>query len=435
VSDADKAKVFALVEEGDSDGLQDLLKEGVSPNFIDDESNTPLIKAAEGEAGCLEVLVGHGTNVSINHQNLEGMTALMKASAYGDTDCVEILLEHNADKTLKNKAGQTAIDIARDEDQQDVLCKLDPSTVREPEPPPPPTEPKGRRGSVSSESHDKNAKVDLSKVPVVPKSDEQKATIHAIIADNILFKSLDKKSKQTIVDAMSEKRVSAGETVINQGESGDFYYIVDSGNFNCFVKMDGFEAPGKQVMQYSRGGAFGELALMYSAPRAATVVCAEDAVLWAVDRETFRMLILSLMVEKRKRLTDALAKTPLLSGLGDSERAGLADMCEDIYFKAGDLIIKEGESGSSFYILLEGSCIAFQKNASGDKVTVMDYKGGDYFGELAILGTSSPSRRASIEVTSDDCHCVQISEAVFGRMLGAFRSQMEERAKQYQAHV
>lgn len=360
----------------------------------------------------------------------------MKATAYGDAECVEILLEHGANKTLKNKAGQTAIDIAKEEDQDECLMKLDPSAeVKAPEPPPPPAGDKARRGSVSSESHNKDAKVDLSKVPVVPKSDEQKAVIHGIIAENILFKSLDKKAKETIVNAMSEKTVKSGEFVITQGEAGDFYYIVDSGTFECFVKMEGFEAPGKLVMTYSHGQAFGELALMYNAPRAATVKCKDDAVLWAVDRETFRMLIMSMMIEKRKRLEASLKEVQLLKPLGATEIGGLADMCEDVYFKTGDLIIKEGATGASFYILLEGSAIAFQKDSSGAKVTVMDYKLGDYFGELAILGTGSPLRRASIEVTSTDCHCVQISEAVFSRMLLRFRTEMEEHAKSYSAHV
>ena len=45
-----------------------------------------------------------------------------------------------------------------------------------------------------------------------------------------------------------------------------------------------------KVASRDPGTCFGELALMYNAPRAATVVATSDAVLWAVDRYTIRSL-------------------------------------------------------------------------------------------------------------------------------------------------
>ena len=53
------------------------------------------------------------------------------------------------------------------------------------------------------------------------------------------------------------------------------------------------EFPGEKVMSYEAATAFGELALMYNQPRAASVRALEDSVLWSVERSTFRMLILN----------------------------------------------------------------------------------------------------------------------------------------------
>ncbi len=88
--------------------------------------------------------------------------------------------------------------------------------------------------------------------------------------------------------------VRQGATIIKQGDVGDFFYVVDRGHCDIFVSGVGkvrrrfrsvarrpflmltdavfFARVGTQVMEVSKGGSFGELALMYDAPRAATVV-------------------------------------------------------------------------------------------------------------------------------------------------------------------
>ena len=57
---------------------------------------------------------------------------------------------------------------------------------------------------------------------------------------------------------MSEKSVAKGVNLIQQGAVGDFFYIVDKGAFDVFVKN---ENEGKPVFKYREGGAFGELAV------------------------------------------------------------------------------------------------------------------------------------------------------------------------------
>jgi cAMP-dependent protein kinase regulator len=63
---------------------------------------------------------------------------------------------------------------------------------------------------------------------------------------------------------MFEKRVTAGEVIIKQGDEGDNFYVVDEGVFEILIN-------DKKVVEVTTGGSFGELALMYNTPRAATV--------------------------------------------------------------------------------------------------------------------------------------------------------------------
>ncbi len=61
--------------------------------------------------------------------------------------------------------------------------------------------------------------------------------------------------------------------------------------------------------------------------------------------------------------------------------------------EAGSYICKEGDSSTNFYLLIEGEACA-QKLLEGVNKNVMDYKSGDYFGELALL--NNQPRAASI---------------------------------------
>ena len=74
---------------------------------------------------------------------------------------------------------------------------------------------------------------------------------------------------------MAEKPVDAGFHVIDEGDDGDFFYIIESGKFDIYKKVDGEE---KLLGSYDGKGSFGELALMYNAPRAATIVSNTDSV-------------------------------------------------------------------------------------------------------------------------------------------------------------
>jgi len=81
------------------------------------------------------------------------------------------------------------------------------------------------------------------------------------------------------------------------------------------------------VCHYRSGGSFGELALMYNAPRAATITCCAGSVtdagaaecesgqpgaaLWCVDRDTFRRVIVLSRAARRSGYERSLAGVPL----------------------------------------------------------------------------------------------------------------------------
>jgi cAMP-dependent protein kinase regulator len=98
-----------------------------------------------------------------------------------------------------------------------------------------------------------------------------------------MFKALNKDELDIVIDAMAEKKISPGEVVIKQGDAGAVLYVVEEGQLDCFKRFAQDEKP-KYLKTYEPGEAFGELALLYNAPRAATITAKTAALLWELDR-------------------------------------------------------------------------------------------------------------------------------------------------------
>merc|ERR1712125_300412 len=102
----------------------------------------------------------------------------------------------------------------------------------------------------------------------------------------------------------------------------------------------------------------GELALLYNAPRSATVVAAEPSVLWSIDRTTFNVLVNDALRRVRDRRIAFLRSVEIFHGLGPEELARLADVLREREYGDGVYIIQDGEEGNDFFILEKGRAVA-----------------------------------------------------------------------------
>jgi len=69
------------------------------------------------------------------------------------------------------------------------------------------------------------------------------------------------------------------------------------------------------VHTYEHKGSFGELALLYNMPRAATIKAKSDGLLWAMDRQIFRRIVLKSAFKKRKMYEELIEVVPMLKTL------------------------------------------------------------------------------------------------------------------------
>ncbi|EEQ33826.1 hypothetical protein McanMca71_003829 [Microsporum canis] len=278
----------------------------------------------------------------------------------------------------------------------------------------------GRRTSVSAESlNPTSSGTDSWTPPHHPKTPAQLSRLQAAVSSNFLFAHLDDDQFKTVLDALVEKPVPAKDIkVITQGDAGDFFYIVESGHFDIHIHPSGTAQPGghaglgAKVASIGPGGAFGELALMYNAPRAATVISTEPSTLWALDRITFRRILMDSAFQRRRMYEAFLEEVPLLSSLKPYERSKIADALDTIKRPSGATIIAEGEPGESFYLLESGEAVAYKSGIDGP---VKEYRRGDYFGELALL--DDKPRQATV-VSKTEVKVAKLGRDGFKRLLG-----------------
>jgi cAMP-dependent protein kinase regulator len=300
-----------------------------------------------------------------------------------------------------------------------------------------------RRNSVSSESHNKGEA--QKEFPVHEKKPDQELRIFNIISKSILLKHLDTGPIQIVTKAMFEHKVAPGECVMKQGEDGDNFYIIDEGVCDIFVKgidaitpdtKDGpqtHEEFGGRVQICGQADSFGELALMYNAPRAATVVAREEMTLWALDRTTFRSMVMGQAISKRSKHSKFLEGVKLLSTLTQSERETVIDNMEEEIFEEGDEIITQGDSGSKFYIVTEGDVVITQTpEGEEEPKEVGRVSQGAYFGEVALL--TNQTRLATCTATSK-VSCVTLERKVFTRVMGNLRDLLRRDMALYNSYI
>lgn len=289
---------------------------------------------------------------------------------------------------------------------------------------------KGARGSVSAESYGVFNKKGIYIPEVHPKSDEVKGRIRDRLSQAFMFSSLDETEKNIVINAMQECTFKAGEQVIKQDEEGSVLYCIDSGTLNCYRRMKSEDPEDTFLKTYEPGEAFGELALLYNAPRAATILAETDSICFSLGRDCFNNIVKESAIKRRKRYDEFVQKIEILNDLNTYERGKFTDCMATDEFKKDEFIIKQGELGDKFYFIEEGTCVATKKGGDNEEEkTVFEYKENDYFGELALLHETP--RAASIKVTSEYAIVGVIDRSAFKRLLGPLEDLLKRNSDKY----
>mmetsp|Transcript_588 Transcript_588/g.1217 ORF Transcript_588/g.1217 Transcript_588/m.1217 type:complete len:787 (+) Transcript_588:181-2541(+) len=235
---------------------------------------------------------------------------------------------------------------------------------------------------------------DAFEAPVHPKSDQDTAFLDNALGSNFIFSDLSDRERKMLIDAMQKETAEEGDMIIKQGEEGDFFYICQSGKIN-------FICDGRAVGSCGAGGSFGELALLYDSPRAASCMAGADTILWKVDQGTFRHLLARSAKELEGNITEVLSKIDLFKDLDRQTIAKFADTLNTMKFQEGQRIVEKGQKGDVFYIVKNGQVRVHDIGLGDASFDDEVHEAGYWFGERALM-TGAPRAATVTAMTEVD---------------------------------
>jgi CRP-like cAMP-binding protein/Zn-dependent protease len=177
--------------------------------------------------------------------------------------------------------------------------------------------------------------------------------------------------------------VRPGEPIFRQGDRPDAFYVVRRGTVQ--IEDEDPETGDTRVLRaMARGESFGEMGLLGSHRRQATVRAVDDVELFAVDKGTFdRLLAEDMRAPDFAHTMQALAELRELSvfhALDSEQLNAILEHGEWITAVHGDRLVTQGEPGDRFYAIESGRAEIIRDGAVIDSVSK-----GMYFGEVALL--------------------------------------------------
>ena len=270
---------------------------------------------------------------------------------------------------------------------------------------------KKKNGKVSITAKDKDVNYEKKVLELIHEKNAEKEDydlIYDIISKHFFLQTLNHQAKDEIIISMSLYRVKEGKTLYNQGYSGNYWYIVKSGELERLYNK-------KLIGILKTGDSFGERALMNGAPRSNSVIAKTDCLLWGLRRQVFRKIlefIFTSNYEQNMKFLDGINMP-----LDTTFKSIMANnLIQEIYLK-DQYICKEGEFASCMYIIKDGEveCI------KDDKI-IRTLKKGDNFGQKALL--EGEIRSLDVKAKTD-CKIYSISVEFFKNQFGEnFREQL-----------
>ena len=254
------------------------------------------------------------------------------------------------------------------------------------------------------------------------KTPEETAFLLAALPRNFVFEHVAPGVLEKLIGSFEPCEITpAGTVIIQQGDpTGDYFYVLKEGSVDFLVN-------GVKVGSASDAGAsFGELSLLYSAPRAATVqTTAPQVRLYRLDQITFRSILQQQQVSQLSERMAVLRQVQFLKDLDDYSLYKVAAVATEQTFGEGTVIVHKGDTNADIcYILVQGEVCCSEISVGGgasasstcqyENVTL--HKVGDYFGERALM-TGEP-RAATVTATSAAVTCFTIDKTTFLTVLG-----------------
>jgi ATP-binding cassette, subfamily B, bacterial HlyB/CyaB len=251
-----------------------------------------------------------------------------------------------------------------------------------------------------------------------------------------LFKMHSDQELAELLKAVELRRLHSGQLVFDEGDSGDFFYIVYSGRIRILIRKEDRKEVSLGVI--TTGGHFGETALITNAPRNAFARAVEESVLLAISKATFHESLLATP-EQRDYFERFIQSSSIhrfvrtctdLSAVPAQELRELVLNFQPESFRAGQVVFRQGDPADKFYLIERGKAKVVR--TEGGKQSLINFlHDGDFFGEKALI--ENRGRHADI-ICMTDCQLFSLNREAFEAMLqksSRLRQVLEDRLRSY----
>ena len=213
--------------------------------------------------------------------------------------------------------------------------------------------------------------------------------LHQALAKRVMvLPYLDK--LHLFVNAMEVEDILQGQTIIKQGDDGDYFYVIEMGEVDIVVD-------GKVVAEASVGEVFGELALLYAGKRTASCIAKTKCKLWKIDSLNFRSLIDEANSENQG-IFNFLSTKPLFSGVPPRQVVEITEAARVTLFDDYDRIYCCNDEAAAIFYIMKGSVVIYDTVSKSKNML----SAGELFGHTDILAgslrTSSATAAGNVEV-------------------------------------
>jgi cAMP-dependent protein kinase regulator len=231
-----------------------------------------------------------------------------------------------------------------------------------------------------------------------------------------LLSDLPPAAFMSLVRKLHLQRVPPGTVVVREGEPGASMFIVVQGRVE--VTRQGEGGRPTVVAEMTSGAFFGEMALVSSSPRLATVTARQETLLMELTRDLVDGLcadhpeVRPVLEEfHRKRLVaNVLRASPLFHAL-PAERSGpVVEAFETLNVTTGEVLLRQGLPGDGLYLVLRGRCQAVVVEDGEAEKPLSQMAEGDVFGEISLY-FDTPATATVRALTP--CVLLRLSRAAF----------------------
>jgi CRP-like cAMP-binding protein len=237
---------------------------------------------------------------------------------------------------------------------------------------------------------------------------------------------LEPDSLRAVLASLQVKRVAQGQQVFRQGEPGTSLFLVALGQLQVATTLN--TGAQRELARLHENSLFGEMALVTSQARGASVTAVEDATVLELDRAALDRVRASLpsievalaRFTRERLIKNLLATSPLFTPFTREQQKQLLQRFEGTEVDAGVTVIRQGEAGQGLYIVLTGEmtveALADPSVPVAEPIALGKLQPGDIFGEMSLL-TDQPTS-ATVRATVP-CTLLFLPRLYFDRLTDA----------------